>query len=438
MKAKSARSRSRNSGVTRMPSSPQTTRSPISDLAQLAARRRGRRRRRSPRPCAAARPRSIRRATRTCGAHVGGRIEIVRDAAVAVGGAQQRVLLAGPGCSRAASDPRPAGAGRPRVGADTLSEMRENSSLVRPIAKFSTSNAPPRSITLSKIALRMFESIRWPSAPTTAEWARVSCMTEGCCGFIVDRFDGYGEGGGVNDGQRSAQDAPRRRAAARRTAGRNAAPRRGHAALRTGRAGPRAGEADAQQQRRATTSRRSPTSCGRCRLRRRCPWRAASPTSSISPTSPNSITGCGGAGSSSGSPAAVRSRRRSRKRCRGCVGTGVSPDALYRGRLRPAHRAGDHRASDRDHAAHAAAQIQPRRRRAGRARSAGPDADRARGAARVDAPRDRRRLAHRGGPARTAVAARRSPLGHGGVRGDDLERRSRAAAARSTGPCAGS
>jgi hypothetical protein len=57
---------------------------------------------------------------------------------------------------------QPAQAGR--VGADTLSEMRENSSLVRPIAKFSTSNAPPRSITLSKIALRMFESIRWPSA----------------------------------------------------------------------------------------------------------------------------------------------------------------------------------------------------------------------------------------------------------------------------------
>ena len=108
------------------------------------------------------------------------------------------------------------------------------------------------------------------------------------------------------------------------------------------------------------------------------------------------------------------------------LGTGRVAGRAVRDDLRPARRAGDHGASDRDHAADAAAQVQPHRRGAGRAGSAGPDADGARGAARVDAPRDCRRLAHRGGPARTAVAARRGPLRHGGVRGDDLERRSRA------------
>jgi hypothetical protein len=46
------------------------------------------------------------------------------------------------------------------VAADTFREMRENSLFVRPMVKSSTSNAPPRSMTLSKIPLRMFESMR--------------------------------------------------------------------------------------------------------------------------------------------------------------------------------------------------------------------------------------------------------------------------------------
>jgi hypothetical protein len=54
------------------------------------------------------------------------------------------------------------------VAADTFSVTREKSSLVRPIWKSVTSKAPPRSITTSKMVLRIFESIRCPWAVTIA------------------------------------------------------------------------------------------------------------------------------------------------------------------------------------------------------------------------------------------------------------------------------
>ena len=69
------------------------------------------------------------------------------------------------------------------VAADTFSVRRENSSLVRPIWKSTTSNAPPRAITTSKIVVRMFESIRWPCAPTTA----VCGDESGMCGRVSRR-----------------------------------------------------------------------------------------------------------------------------------------------------------------------------------------------------------------------------------------------------------
>ena len=135
--------------------------------------------------------------------------------------------------------------------------------------------------------------------------------------------------------------------------------------------------------------------------------------------------------------AAVRSRRRSRKRCRGwsrpasrrtrCIeavcGLRIElvvtahPTEIMRRTLQHKYN----RIADA---------------LAGRDR---PDLTptRARDAARVAAPRDRRRLAHRGSPARAAVAARRSPLGAGGVRGDAVGRRAAVLSDRSIAPCAG-
>ena len=135
MNAKSPRSRSRNSGVTRMPSRPQTTRSP----ARISRSFRHEARLSSidhHRVHALALDLDPLAADAHVGAQVGGRIEVVRDAAVAVGGraAARRASRAGlqPSCIRSSTRRRRPAA----LGADTFSEMRENSSLVRPIAKF--------------------------------------------------------------------------------------------------------------------------------------------------------------------------------------------------------------------------------------------------------------------------------------------------------------
>ena len=80
-------------------------------------------------------------------------------------------------------------------------------------------------------------------------------------------------------------------------------------------------------------------------------------------------------------------------------------------RLQPRHRARRHRASDRDHAAIAPAQVSSHRRRAGGARPQRRHVPRARNARRNHAPRDHRGLGDRRSQARAAVAARRGALG---------------------------
>ena len=92
MNAKPGRSRSRNSGVTRMPSRPQTTRSPARTSRSL---------RHSARPVSTtidgvhALPLDLEPAppTRTCGPLVGGGVEVVRHAAVLLGHAHGGILL---------------------------------------------------------------------------------------------------------------------------------------------------------------------------------------------------------------------------------------------------------------------------------------------------------------------------------------------------------
>ena len=159
-------------------------------------------------------------------------------------------------------------------------------------------------------------------------------------------------------------------------------------------------------------------SSARCQPRRRSRSRAASRISSISRTSPSSTIACGAGARISAIRTDVRSRGRSRKRCRGSWPSGLSPATAPRRRQRAADRARHHRPSDRDHAPDASAQVLADCRRPRRPRPAGPDAVRARGAARDHPPRDHGGLGDRGGPPRTTVAARRGPIGDGGVRGN--------------------
>ena len=81
--------------------------------------------------------------------------------------------------SRTESAPRAARRAPARSAAETFSVSREKSSLVRPSSKCRTSKAPPRSMTVSKIALSSCESTRCPSAATTAEWDDGSVMMSG-------------------------------------------------------------------------------------------------------------------------------------------------------------------------------------------------------------------------------------------------------------------
>ena len=135
----------------------------------------GRPRRRSPRPCAAARPATQRPPIAHLRALVGRRVEVVGRAAVAVDGADERVVFGG---DMAAERNQRFDAATTRLAASaavTFSVRRENSSLVRPMSNACTSNAPPRLITVSKIAVSSCESMRCPSAATTADESRRRC-----------------------------------------------------------------------------------------------------------------------------------------------------------------------------------------------------------------------------------------------------------------------
>ena len=81
---------------------------------------------------------------------VGRRIEVVGHTAIAVGGPDQRILLRRP----VTAERNQLLESRARVAAagGDAQRQREKSSLVRPSSKCSTSNAPPRWMTVSKIA----------------------------------------------------------------------------------------------------------------------------------------------------------------------------------------------------------------------------------------------------------------------------------------------
>ena len=245
MNAKSPRSRSRNSGVTRMPSRPHTTRSPARDLAQLAAGRPAAVDRPPPRPCAGARPRPTRRErARGCAGWWSNRSRRGRCRRGRRSAAARRFRATGlqPSCIRSSTRRRRPAA----LGADTFSEMRENSSLVRPIAKSSTSKAPPRSMTLSKIALRMFESIRWPSAPTTAECG-VSVLHDEMMASLCRVFTGLPSSSMAQDPHKPLRDDVRLLG---ELLGETLRRDEGVRALRAGRAGARARQAHADRHRR--------------------------------------------------------------------------------------------------------------------------------------------------------------------------------------------
>ena len=105
---------------------------------------------------------------RDVGLMVGRRVEVLRRAAVAIGGREMRVL----GARDAAAErdqllerPRSAPPAPWRV---TRIETNDGSSLVRPMRNSSTSNAASWRTTVSNIAFMSCESIRWPSASTTS------------------------------------------------------------------------------------------------------------------------------------------------------------------------------------------------------------------------------------------------------------------------------
>ena len=127
---------------------------------------------------------------------------------------------------------------------------------------------------------------------------------------------------------------------------------------------------------------------------------------------------------------------RSRRRFRACSSSGVSPDALHRAvcacasswcspRIRPRSCAGRCSTSTAGSPTRSPSSTD-RDLTLSRARDAGRDA----------AARDHRGVGDRRGPARAPVAARRGPLGAGGLRADAVGRAAAATAARSTARCA--
>ena len=159
MNAKPWRSRSRNSGTMRMPSLPQTMRSPTRtsrslrhDGAAVLDDDDG--------VHALARDFDPAAAVADQRAVVGRRVEVLGRAAVHVGRPQPRVAL---GLRVAAERDQlleQVGERRPRPAAVTFSRRREKSSLVRPMVKSRTSKALSCRMTASKMPVRICESTR--------------------------------------------------------------------------------------------------------------------------------------------------------------------------------------------------------------------------------------------------------------------------------------
>ncbi len=163
MNAKPWRSRSRNSGVTRMPPWPQITGSPALARRAACGTRPCRRRPRSRRPCAASpRPPTGRRRAPGCGGWWWSRSRPGTQRSFSAGFTEASRSRSGWApkvvscCSSSASPALSAAVTRMR--------MRDASSLVRPMVKVRTSYDALCSMILSKIADSSPESIRCPSA----------------------------------------------------------------------------------------------------------------------------------------------------------------------------------------------------------------------------------------------------------------------------------
>ena len=106
------------------------------------------------------------------------RIEVVGDAAVAVGRLEQRILLLGQAAAERDQLLEHLPAAPARSAPRSASRSNDGSSLLRPMSNFRTSNDASRLTTVSKTTFRICESIRWPSASTTSlrmrteRWAR--------------------------------------------------------------------------------------------------------------------------------------------------------------------------------------------------------------------------------------------------------------------------
>ena len=204
----------------------------------------------------------------------------------------------------------------------------------------------------------------------------------------------------------------------------------GQDALRARRARAGAGQADPRVVRR-TGSRRSPTSCARCRSNRRCRSRAASRSSSTWPTSPNSITACAGAARISAIRAPVRSRPRSKRRFRGCCRAACRPTIC----TAPSAACGIELVVTAHPTEIMRRSLQHKYRRIADALAELDHSDvtlpRARNAGRDPAARDHGGVGDRRGAPRAAVAARRSAIGAGRVRGDAVGRAAALSADRS-------